>query len=122
MGFKRTYPDPITLSGTHSSGAKLYSQPARCPLYVSVRVIGPAIPNSKRRSFWLGWDIEQARWTGANDHRHMPAEFLAWAGPLIQAEFPNLTEATGMDAAEIAQEKADLAARRAAYKAKREKA
>ena len=119
MAFKRTYPDPITLSGEHSSGAKLYTRMADCPLYVSVRVIGPAIPYSKRRSFWLGWDIENARWTAAKDRKLLPDQFLEWAAGLILDEYPNLAEATGMNAAEIAEEKADRAKRRAAAQARR---
>ena len=116
MTFKQTFPAPETYTATHSSGTKLYTYLSPCPLYVTVRVIGPALPASRRRSFWIGWDIEQARWTGTADGRALPAEFLAWAAPLVQADYPALAD-VGLSQEDIAHEKAALAFKRQAKKA-----
>jgi hypothetical protein len=116
MPYAPTTPPEDLLLATRPEGVKLYAYLATCELYATVRILGPALPGSRRRSFWLGWNIEDSRWTRVPDYRALPLDMLEWAAPIVRQAYPNLEAATGMSAAEIAELKAEQQAKRARYK------
>jgi hypothetical protein len=119
-------PHPDTLLATHpETGATLYAELADCPLYVNVTLLAApgALHNythaplgRNARVFRLGWVIEAGRWAKNTAGAALAGPILEWAAPLVCAAYPNLESATGMSAAEIAELKAEQAAKRARYK------
>lgn len=119
-GYPIKRPDPVTFLGKNSAfNAELYAELAPCPLYAKVRILAPGLIGTKRESFYLGWVIDGARWARGKDHRHIPAELLRWCEPYIKEEYPSVAEATGMDAAEVAELIAEQKLKRAAHEKSR---
>jgi hypothetical protein len=116
MTLDRTFPESELMLAERPDSVKLYAYLSPCELYATVRILGPALPNSRRRSFWLGWDIEASRFTNVKDTRALAGPILDWAAPLVRAAYPTLEAATGMSPAELAELKAEQAAKRARYK------
>ena len=118
MRFKATIPDEEMLIATHEqSGVKVYAYTSANPFYVTVRIIGPASSaKPKRRSFWLGFDIEQSRWTGVPDRRIIDTAVAEWAAPIVRAAYPDMAEASGCNPAELEELRAEQAAKKAARK------
>jgi hypothetical protein len=112
---KAPHPDTFVAEAPEFD-AKLYAMLADCPLYVNARIITGRPLFNKRRSFHLGWVIEDQRPARGKDAHLLPGDLLLWVcGALAQA-YPNLESATGMSPAELAELKAEQAAKRARYK------
>jgi len=118
MRYQATVPDENMLIATHAeTGAKVYAYTSPNPFYVTVRIIGAASTlKPKRRSFWLGFDIERSRWTGVNDRFLTRPDILAWAEPIVRAAYPDMAEASGCNPAELEELRAEQAAKKAARK------
>lgn len=117
-GYRIKTPEPDTFIAEHTNGARLYAELADCPLYANARVIAAndaLLPGSRRRSFRLGWVIEEQRFARGKDHMGMPADFLAWVADEISAIYPDLEQATGCTPAEIEELKREQAEKRAKY-------
>ena len=119
-------PHPVTLIATHAeTGAALYAELANCPLYVKITMLAApgallnyvdAPVGRNARVFRLSWIIESARWARSYSAVVLSGPILEWAAPLVKAAYPSLEVATGMSSAEIAELKAEQAAKRARYK------
>lgn len=115
-------PDEETYYGTHErTGARLYYQAADCALYVNIRLIAPGLLEGKRRkSFHLGWIIDERRFASRGDFYTMPKEILEWIAPQMVESYPSVAEVHGYSLAEVAQMKAEQAAKRAKHQKVRE--
>jgi hypothetical protein len=115
-------PDEETYYGTHErTGARLYFQAADCALYVNIRLIAPGLIEGKRRkSFHLGWIIDERRFASRGDVYVVPKDVLEWIAPQMQANYPSVAEAHGYTAAEVEALKAEQAAKREQHSKARE--
>jgi len=125
-------PDPEFLIATHAeTGAKLYANLAKCPLFVDVTLlfepgalhdhaalpIGPAL-----RCIRFGWLIEKKRFARNYRAGLLADPFLAWMAEEVAATYPSVQDALGYTDAEVAVLRAEYDAKRAAKKAARKKA
>lgn len=116
-GYCIKLPHPDTLIATSKEfGAKLYAMLSDCPLYANARLITWPALMGKRRSFHFGWVIEEQRPARGKDAHILPAEVLLWACGELARAYPNLADAAGLSPAEIAELKAEQAAKRARHK------
>lgn len=106
-------PDPTDLINEHAVlGLELYATLAECPLYANARLL--ALQRNilgRRRSFWLGYVIEEGRLAKGRDCALIPEDVREWVQQSMRAEFPSLP-ALGMSFDEIAELKAEQAAKR----------
>lgn len=106
-------PHPDTLIATYPAPElRLYAALAKSPLFATVRIIGPAIPNSRAHSHWLGWCIADQRWARGVILTLIPAPILQWAEYHVAETYPSVEEATGMSPSEVAALAAEYAGRR----------
>lgn len=107
-------PSEETLIAIHDdTRARLYAWLADCPLYVAARVIAPDRNlTGNRRSFYLGFVIEDQRLANGQDRYNLPAGIVEWAQSELRNVYPSHAVATGMTAAEVADMKREQAAKR----------
>lgn len=116
MPYALKTPDPQDLIATQGN-MQLYATIGDCPLYANVRLIAPGRVG-KRVSFRLGWIIEEQRLANGKDKFVLQDAVLDWVDNELGKIYPDLFTATGMSVQEIADVKAEQAAKRKEHKDK----
>ena len=116
-GFRIKEPNPESFIAEQGT-MRLYAELGACPLYVNCRLIAPGLLGTKRASFRVGWIIEDAKFAKGGDFNYLPGDALAWVKSYIHALYPDMLTATGMDAREVAELKAEVRAKRKEHEAR----